>query len=320
MTLKDNTKKVKFYDFGHKYFLNGKKELIGVTSLMKKHGLSANYADIPEEKLNHAAKMGSLAHKTIEDYCEGLPSVDCRLLKSFKALGLNIISTEYIVSDNKITASAIDLVHKETDNSVWLIDMKRTSTTHTYSLSWQLGIYKYLFELSNPKIKVNGCFCLLIKKGGKDSVENDECEPLITIEPQPSEKVKELLRCEQNGERYIDPDAPKSKAVELDLVIPQEDITALSASVARIKAYEQMLQSENEQIANMKDKIYSWMLEHDTTELVSGNMQIKLKKPYETTRVNSSKLKKDYPDIFELCSSKSEVKGNITINILNYGQ
>ena len=315
MKLKEN-KKVKYYDFGHKYFLNGKKELIGVTSLMAKHGLSANYADIPEAVLKHAAEMGSLAHKTIEDYCDGLPTIDCNLLKSFRKLGLHIISTEYLISDNKITASSIDLVHQETENSVWLIDMKRTSTTHTYALSWQLGIYKYLFELANPEIKVEACYCLRIEKGDKDSVENDECKPLIPIEPQPAEKVIDLLECEKKGERYYDPDAPKDDAGELDLVVSEKEIALLSTAMNTIKAYEQMLKAENEKIAELKDKIYEYMLSHDTAELVSGNVQIKLKKPYETTRIDTARLKKNLPEIYEEYSKKSEVKGNITINIL----
>lgn len=314
MKLKNNTK-VKYYDFGHKYFLNGKKELCGVTSLMAKHGLSANYADIPEAVLKHAAEMGSLAHKTIEDYCDGLPTVDCGLLKSFRKLGLNIISTEYLISDNKVTASSIDLVHQETENSVWLIDMKRTSTTHTYALSWQLGIYKYLFELANPEINVEACYCLRIEKGDKDSVENDECKPLIPIEPQPANKVIDLLECEKRGEIYNDPDA-QEEVGELDLVVSEKDIVTLSTAMNSIKAYETMLKAENDKIAEIKDRIYNYMLEHGTSELVSGNVQIKLKKPYETTRVDSTNLKKFYPEIYEDCSKKTEVKGNITINIL----
>lgn len=313
MKLKEN-KRVKYYDFGHKYFLNGKKELTGVTALMKKHGLSADYSGIDEEVLKHAAKMGSMAHKTIEDYCDGLPVVNCNLLESFKKLNLNIIGTEYLVSDEKVTASSIDLVNQIDETKVELIDMKRTSTTHTYPLSWQLGIYKYLFEMANPGIEVVGCYCLRIEKGGKDTVENDECKPLIPVDPQPAEKVIALLDCESRGILYTDPDA-KEDAQELDLAVSEKDIAALSTAMNSIKAYEDMLKAENDRVAEIKDRIYNWMLDHDTDKLKGGNMQITLKKPYDRVSVDGTKLKKDYPEIYDKVIKTTKVKGNILINI-----
>jgi hypothetical protein len=57
---------VDYDDFTHSYELEGK-YLLGVTSLMKKHGLSANYEGISNEVLEAAAERGTRVHKMLED-------------------------------------------------------------------------------------------------------------------------------------------------------------------------------------------------------------------------------------------------------------
>ena len=50
MRLKQN-KKVFFSDILHCYINDKDEELIGVTSLMRKYGLGADYSDIPQDVL-----------------------------------------------------------------------------------------------------------------------------------------------------------------------------------------------------------------------------------------------------------------------------
>ena len=60
---------VYFDDITHSYLTNDGEFLIGVTSLMRKHGLSPDYSSIPEDVLQKAAERGSKVHKDIELYC-----------------------------------------------------------------------------------------------------------------------------------------------------------------------------------------------------------------------------------------------------------
>ena len=65
--LKPN-KRIIFNGITHTYLLDGEFYLMGVTSLMKKHGLSADYANIDEETLQKAAERGAKGHKEIENF------------------------------------------------------------------------------------------------------------------------------------------------------------------------------------------------------------------------------------------------------------
>ena len=65
MKLKQN-KKVFFSDIVHCYLNDKGEELIGVTSLMKKHGLGADYSGIPQDVLERAAERGSRVHRLLE--------------------------------------------------------------------------------------------------------------------------------------------------------------------------------------------------------------------------------------------------------------
>lgn len=232
MELFKNTRVV-FTEDPHEYILDGKTPLLGVTALMKRHGLSPDYTGIDAETLAHAAALGSQAHQVIENYCNGLPTVETPLIKSFIKLGATTVATEYLVSDNETVASSIDLVVNAGENAVELWDMKRTSTVHREALAWQLGIYKYFFELYNPNIKVVACKCLPIKKGNKDDIEKDVCGSPVTITPVTALEVERLLDCERNGEIYT-PVAMRDDSEAMAVILGGQDALTVSEVASRL--------------------------------------------------------------------------------------
>ena len=63
--------RVYFDATSHSYLLDGETLLMGVTELMKKHGLGADYSGIPEATLRKAAEEGTAIHQEIEAYDNG---------------------------------------------------------------------------------------------------------------------------------------------------------------------------------------------------------------------------------------------------------
>lgn len=311
MKLNINTR-VTFYESPHKYVLDNGKELIGVTSLMRKFGLSPDYGGIDEETLAHAAALGSMAHQVIENYVNGLPCVDSPLLKSFAKLGLNIIATEYLVSDNETVASAVDLIEGVDEHSVILWDMKRTSTVHRDALSWQLGIYKYLFELNNPTIEVVGCKCLPIKKGNKDDIERDTCGRPVDINPVPAKEVERLLECEKNGTLYTPVQTDGSEVLAFS---DTTEISAIFGASQKLAEAQQMVKEAEAALVDFKDKAYQYMLEHNLDQISYGGVTVKLKRPYMSSRLDTTKFKKDHPELADLYIKTAETKGNVSISI-----
>lgn len=299
----------------HSYLLDGDITLTGVTTLMRKHGLSPDYSGIDPEVLRMAARIGTAAHRAIEAYCDGKAVEETNLIKSFRKLGLNIVATEYLMSDNEIVASSMDLLAQVDSTTYDIIDIKRTDKVHKDALAWQLGFYKWLFLMANPWATVRNCYCLHVKKSRKkeekDHIEFDTCEPLILIEPQPLEEILKVMECERNGKLYTPSATPLSK------VLAPAEITALAQGLKKELLLSQQLEEASAAVKGLKELLYQWMLDNNADSIRSedGSIEVKLKRPYTKTSIDSKRLKELYPDVANDCSSTSTVKGNVTIKI-----
>ena len=291
----------------HQYIRDGTKELVGVTTLLKKHGLSPDYSNISKEVLDHAADMGTQAHQAIEDYINGKAMPEIPLVKSFRKLGLDIIATEYLVTDFDVVASSIDLVAKVDDTTVDLIDMKRTSTVHKDSVSWQVSIYAYLFEKLNPTIRVRNLYCLPIKKGNADDILKDKCQPLVELQRISEWEVRALIDNERMGtlfEKHEEDDP----TTELAKTFVQGNYPALAASLKQMKILEKMIE-------DAKAGILDFMTEHGVESLDLDGISVSYKKPYFSQRFDTKSFRKDYPELAEQYTYSAEVAGSITIKL-----
>lgn len=300
--------RVVFFEEPHEYILDKTKKLIGLTQLMSKHHLSADYSNIGKDVLDHAAELGTQAHKAIEAYCDGLPIPETTLIKSFKKLGLNIVATEYLVTDYETVASSIDLVAEVDEKTVDLIDMKRTSSVHKDSLSWQLGGYKFLFELLNPNVKVRNVYCLPIKKGNTDDITKDKCGALVQIDPISEWEFRALLDCERLGQIYEKVEDEDNPTVALAETFINGHFPQLAASLKTIKRMEAY-------VDNAKAGIQAFLDEHNIEKLSLEGMEITVKKPYFSSRFDTKSFRKDHPDLAEKYTQQTEVAGSITIKV-----
>lgn len=217
--------KVFYDDATHTYLYEGRL-LSGVTSMLHRHVSAHKYDGISQMTLEIAALRGHLIHSGIQKYDivgmipneadledvienfrleKGYPSdsmpnateiiervTDYAFLKH-KA-NLQTEANEYLVSNYKRHASAIDIVMSE-DGAIDLVDVKGTSKIDDDYLSWQLSIYKYLFELNNKGVKVRSLKCLWLPKPtyGKAKIKE--------VEEKPREEVERLIECDT---RWLD--------------------------------------------------------------------------------------------------------------------
>lgn len=306
-------KKVVFDDFTHSY-LCGDKVLMGCTTLMKKHSLSPEYGSIPEDVLMAAAARGTAVHKCLEAYDNGEAVVFTDTiykgelvltadqlkdnLDAYKRLGLNIIASEYLVSDNKTVASSVDkVIDIGSDTEVDLGDVKTTSELHMKALSVQLGVHKYLFEKQNKKIKVRKCWGIHIRNGKEVYKE---------VTPWPAEKVEALLKAEANGELYTE------EVTEAVAVMAEERLAAYVEAETMLADLKAKAKEIEDRQALIREEIYATMLEKNIDEMPYGNGKIVLKRSYTSNRVDSTKLQKNYPDAYKDCLKTSETKGSVS--------
>lgn len=298
ITLNQNTR-VSFEDITHSYLLDNEIYLMGVTSLMKKHGLAPNYEGIPAEVLQKAAERGSKVHQDIEDYCNGKAVAMTKELKAYISCGINAIANEYLVSDNEIVASSIDIVADAGEGKVNLIDIKTTSTLHLEPLSWQLSIYDFLFRLQNPDIDIAGLYGLHIKAGKAT---------LVPVPRKPDEDIIDLLFCEREDLPFMPkaeelPNATKNMLTTLEEVTSQ--ITLIKTS---LKEAEELKKSiEQKVIAEMESKALK--------TLENGPIKVTYVAPYTREGVDAKRLQEAMPEVYDRYKKVTNIGASVKLTI-----
>lgn len=154
---------VVFNEIDHTYTLMGAR-LSGITSMLHRTLFRDKYKGISKEVLNRAAEYGHNIHEQIE-LVDSLgvesdnPAVQAYIRMKMEN-NLETLTGEYLVSDEEVYASSIDIVF--TDFS--LADVKTTSSLDMEYLSWQLSIYAHLFERQNPALKVPRLYAIWLPK------------------------------------------------------------------------------------------------------------------------------------------------------------
>lgn len=154
----------------HTYQL-GDKKLSGITSTLIAFAFPDTYAGVSEKKMKEAADHGSVVHETVElfetlfegdkEKYSGTWSPELTNYIDLKeANHLTHQAQEYLVSDNELFASAIDIVFTNEKGEIVLSDIKTTSKILTDHVSLQLSIYAMLFEKMNPDLKVSHLSCM----------------------------------------------------------------------------------------------------------------------------------------------------------------
>lgn len=198
MKLKDN--KI-ILDEATRVYIGDDKRYRGITRMIGNQLFPNQYSNVPKYILERAAKRGNRIHAdlTMYDVLGTAKSEEVGWYKEvLKKHNLTIHQNEYIVTDGEEFASPIDKVGTIEDEVV-LIDVKATYKLNVEYVRWQLSIYKYFFELNNPHLKVGRVFVLHVKDGAS----------LVEVKAISKEIIKELLRCEKNGEKFENPFATK---------------------------------------------------------------------------------------------------------------
>lgn len=293
MRLRKN-KEVAFNEWLHVYTASDGHTLIGVTELMKRHGLSPDYGGISKDVLEKAAARGTAIHQLLQDYDDGKAVIEDENLKAYKALGLKVHCSEYLVSDNEIVATFIDKVLDDCS----LADVKTTSSVHRRPLEWQLSIGAYLFELQNPGKKVPHLYCIHVRDGKAK---------LIEVSRIPNEAVERLLECERCGVVYSDNPVPADAALALE-----EQAVVLAEQLDQIARLKLAIKETEQASAELQQRLYDYMTENNLDEMACELGTFVRKAPYTKKALDSTRLKKEKPELYEQYLKESEVKGSIT--------
>ena len=286
---------LQFDEEKHKYTLDGR-ELISVTTLMRKHNLAPNYDGVPSNVLRAKAERGTLIHKEIEDYIKngeiGFTNEMMNFMEAIKTKNINVLESE-LKLHNDIVAGICDLVLSENNTKV-IADIKTTATLHKESVSWQLSIYAYLYWNTLDKNNELAEKDYSAMEGQAFHFEKNGFLNIVDIKLKPYAEIEKLMNCERTG------------------VIYSQELSLNEGCIQEIKSLEQLITDLDKQVKeakakqeNLKQALLKEMEARALTTFENEGIKITyVKAEKSTTTIDVEKMNKDIVSAYEEAKTK----------------
>jgi len=274
-------------------YIKGHKALISVTQLLAKHNLAPNYDKVDEELLKQASERGTLIHEEISHYLLFGEKGTTKELQQFikKNKGNTSLGSEMIVY-NDLVAGTYDYLYQNSKGEIVRVDFKTTSTKHIDSVSWQLSLYDYL----DTEYKA-------------DRFElwhfSDKGLKIIPIDKKDTQEIERLLTCEKLGLPYY----PK------ELVLSQNELAKISELNNIIVNAKTTIKKAETTLNELKQAIIKAMEENKIYSFKNDEMVISYVAPHERTIIDSDRLQKELPQVYEDYSKTTPIKASLKITI-----
>lgn len=306
---------VNFEEKGHIYSVNGEIASISVTELLTKHGLSP-YSGAKTSKMKESADVGKEIHKDLEDilnvasyepkteqgkqFAEWVKeNLDC-------GVGEQMLGFE---NNGLVIAGTADVMAIAKDKTLIIADHKNTSQFHREYVSWQVSILDY-FARKLGKEKINGK--LLNWKGAKRFIcfHYDPKTGKMTpheLNKVADEEIERLLDCELHDEIYQRPMLVIDPELQQKYLQAEENFIAFEKQVKAVQKVRDDLRAEMLRLFE-EQGIKSW-------ESPDGKLLVTYIPQTEQVRVDSTKLKDKFPQVFTECQKLSKVKSQIRVTV-----
>ena len=289
---------IKFDEILHKYTVDGK-EVISVTQLLQKHRITPSYDAVDKELLRVASERGTLIHEEVEKWIE---SGECGFTEEAEKIcdflferadeNTKILSEQMVAND--VVAGRFDVLYTH-DKKLVLTDIKTGNTKHLFGWSWQLSLYKYLYE----------------KMYGKeiDSLEILWANGDLTVIPCEyvgDDKIENLLNAEREGRLISD----------VDLGVSEEELEDLQELLEEIDKKKEELNVMEGKVKKIKNILYGTMEKNGVKTVDRNKLKITYVAPSTRTSVDSKKLQKEEPEIYKKYVETTTVAGSIKITLM----
>ena len=289
---------IKFDEILHKYTVDGK-EVISVTQLLQKHKITPSYDTVDKELLRMASERGTLIHEEVENWIENNETgfteeaeKICDFLFERADKNTKILSEQMVAND--VVAGRFDVLYTH-DKKLVLTDIKTGNTKHLFGWSWQLSLYKYLYE----------------KMYGKeiDSLEILWANGDLTVIPCEyvgDDKIENLLNAEREGRLISD----------VDLGVSEEELEDLQELLEEIDKKKEELNVMEGKVKKIKNILYGTMKKNGVKTVDRNKLKITYVAPSTRVSVDSKKLQEKEPEIYKKYVETTTVAGSIKITLM----
>ena len=306
---------IDFNEKDHIYFINGEIATISVTELLAKHNLSPSYKGVDKKFVEKAAEEGKKVHADLEKiFNEEEYELETEQGKNFqKWVAQNV---QCGVAEQKLgfelngltIAGTADVMGFLKDGTLFVGDHKNTAQFNREYVSWQVSLYDY-FARKLKGQKVNGkpfnwegakkfyCFHYDKKNNGEMTV--------YELDKVPDEEIERLIECEYKGETYT----------RRELVVTPElqlEFTKRQKALIRLK---KQLESAEKKMDTVREKLVELFEQQGLLQWKTDNLTVTYIAPTETHSIDSSKLKRELPQVFDRYQKVSKKKATVRITV-----
>lgn len=285
---------MRFDEKTHSYF-EGKKRVISVTQLLKKHNLSPYFGNVPEETLLKAREKGVLIHEEIENFIKnGDIGFSDELVFFMDNMPQGKLSAEVMLNYGTEYAGTADLISENEDGTIFMYDHK-TGTFHKDSVKWQLSLYAFAYKQMTGK-QVDKLFCYAYQK-----------KQVVQISFIPEEKILKLLEAERKGEIFEDEDLTElaiNKATENSLI----ELGKVQNFLMQMKEYEA---KEKE----LKSRLLDYMKSKDIKSFESDTIKLTVKDASVRKSFDEKTFRSEHPEFDGQYIKETKVKESLVCTI-----
>ena len=278
-------------------------ELSGITAIIKQFICPNIYSDVPEDTLERARIRGNKLHHLLELYANGTFAViteeDAEVIRNFNAMASALedytcLASEYVVSNNELTASPIDLLALDYEGNLTIIDLKTTSTLNVEYVTWQLNFYRYFLELQTGLITDN--MQALHVAGGKAK--------FVKVQKIANEHLDYMLFCAYNFEEFENP-----------LKVEEDKVAKLESIYREKKSLEEQIKALEVEEEQVKAEVIAEMKANAVKTYESDTIRVTFKSASTRSTFDSKKFAEAEPELYKNYLKISETKESLIIKL-----
>lgn len=280
-------------------------ELSGITGIIKQFICPNAYADVPAEVLESARIRGNKLHSLLELYANGtfanVTEEDAEIIDNFNSMALALedytcLASEYVVSNNELTASPIDLLALDYEGNLVIIDLKTTSTLNVDFVTWQLNFYRYFLEIQTG-LKTDKMQALHVS-GGKAK--------FVKVQNIANEHLDYMLYCAYNFAEFKNP-----------LQVEENKIAKLEAIYREKKVLEDKIKALEEEEEQIKAEVIAEMKTNAVKTYESDTIRVTYKSESVKNSFDSKKFAEVEPELYKNYLKTCKIKESLTIKLKN---
>lgn len=293
------------------YWLDGRR-LQGITTAIQRV-LNPEMLDLDDLSSFHrnniinAGEYGSVVHEAIQGYIEkdeyfgtGCENELLAFTEFCQTNELTPIASEYLVTDYKHFASAIDIVCVDSEGKVVLVDTKTSRRYNKEHCSIQLGKYREMFELVNPDYKVSRALVFQINmREGKEPISKTH-----KVRLKSRKFIKEFY---ENEVKFWSTDMLE----KTETAIP----APIQTLMGNIKTVKESLDKYRQMEKEFSSRLLEEFNKYGLDKLENEDLIISKRNSYVREGFDSKKFKEDHPELYDGYKKESVVNESISIRL-----